>query len=76
MFTARIVIGLMAKIESPSDDTDIYCNEDFRYNSKLSTQVHILWAARPFRFTDSHVRSVGNIQFAAVAKNYVAITTR
>ncbi|KYN40431.1 Protein phosphatase PHLPP-like protein [Trachymyrmex septentrionalis] len=33
---------LMAKIESLPDDTDVYCNEGFHYNSKLSTQVHIL----------------------------------
>jgi len=36
----------MAKIESLPDDTDVYCNEGFHYNLKLSTQVHILWAAR------------------------------
>lgn len=62
----------MAKIESLSDDTDAYCNEGFHYNSKLSTQVHILWAAHSFRFTDSRVRSFG-IQFT-VAKNCVAKT--
>jgi len=42
----RIRYTLMAKIESLPDDTDVYCNEGFHYNLKLSTQVHILWAAR------------------------------
>lgn len=64
----------MGKIESLSDDTDAYCYEGFHYNSKLSTQVHILWAARSFRFTDSHVRSFG-IQFTVAKKCYYIAKT-